>query len=1008
MLRSLSEPQQRGPHSEAYELCAKIGKPLELDTDGIWTLFPTGFPEVYTVRMQRGSDEVTAKFEYPCAVLNLGVHDRWTNHQFLHFENGVFRRSSQNSIFFEMDGPYKAMMLPCSEKEGQKLKKRYVVYDFDDRIVECKGFEIKRRGELEMLKNFQKEMFPVYLKGSTREEVYREAAKVCGRWLAFLQRKGGTADKKIVFSLISESKSLSKSVEASAPLKTMGTTTARRLTELLGDMTYVQESGIKCEFVVSAFPSNKSRSERAIPVRLFEAAVVEQAHFLQKWTGSRDGCLSRLLDWDYYTERLTTQILKLVVCPAILQRVSNPVEDVKPPEWLRKELHLKSIVKLDSFFTITKSREAHVPADRPVLPPLIIGAPVPSLASSREEPCLSLADAWNSSTEDVIRSLKAHWTQVRSEVTSAVASSCVRDLLRRDSVQVLPQVGAKSWLLADLEELEADRFVLGVMVSGRPEVFKIPLRSRTRLLVSAERPPKCSSVVEGNAENTKLSTGQVVGRVFEVELSEEELASESWRDGVGNVAVLEHLDPLLRCLLLSPRVSAARCTLGSPVDVGSLAGLDGQAAATYKLLLLFGKVEQVLIAVEVLVEKDLLITVTTFRLQTQSWDSEGFREQLVDAVAEQLPCVGFNSQVHVEIRDVPCHSVTRHAGSWLRQELLTSQRTVIAVTFGEAKILRPLEQLASRCAILIAERDATGRGEAFVLNNAANYTVRFLDRVDVASVAGLPVGFVLRYAGTRESLSRLAMDVLFARNLKKQNFVLWNQYDSAFPEDEPFMKKTPFCLLPAIHRRLSASFSFCSPVMTCTLENLQQLIELSGDNVYKNWTIDGVKLGRYDIRHSHLRPDTLLILHKLLRSLRSGADNSMFKADLFDGGFECWLLSPLSRLFHPDLLLDMRHWLEVYVRELVRNVNTKATCVKADTKGFIVTTPYVQSALGGDCIRSLVNDLSRHSLFRHLSFRVDVFTGLLVLDDTQWFATRKKWASWTVLTQRQRTHRPST
>ena len=989
MLRSLSEPQQRGPHSEAYELCAKIGKPLELDTDGIWTLFPTGFPEVYTVRMQRGSDEVTAKFEYPCAVLNLGVHDRWTNHQFLHFENGVFRRSSQNSIFFEMDGPYKAMMLPCSEKEGQKLKKRYVVYDFDDRIVECKGFEIKRRGELEMLKNFQKEMFPVYLKGSTREEVYTEAAKVCGRWLAFLQKKGGTADKKVVFSLISESKSLSKSVEASAPLKTMGTTTAKRLTELLGDMTYVQESGIKCEFVVSAFPSNKSRSERAIPVRLFEAADVEQAHFLQKWTGSKDGCLSRLLDWDYYTERLTTQILKLVVCPAILQRVSNPVEDVKPPEWLRKELHLKNIVKLDSFFTITKSRDAHVPADRPLMPPFTIGGPVRIVTPPSEKPCLPLADAWTSSADDVIRSLKAHWAQVSDEVASAVASNCVRDLFRRDPVRVLQQLGAKSWLLADLE-LDEDQFVLGVMVSGRPEVFKIPLRSRTRLLVSAEHPPKCSSVVEGNADNIKLCTGHVAGRVFEVELSEEELASESWRDGVGNVAIHELLDPLWRCLLLSPRVSAARCTLGYPVDVGCLAGLDGQAAATFRLLLLFGKAEEVLIAVDVLVEEDLLITVTTFRLKSQSWDSEGFREQMVDAVSVQLNDVGFNLQVQVEIRDVPCHSVGRQAVSWLRQELLTSKRTVIAVTFGEAQVLRPLERLASRCAILITEHDAIGRGEAFVLDNAANYAVRFLDRKDVASVAGLPVGFVLRYAGTRESLTQLAMDVLFARSLKKQNIPLWNQYVSALPEDEPLIKKTPFCLVPGIHRRLSAAFSFSSPAMTCALESLQQLIELSGDNVYKDWTINGVKLGRYDIRHSRVRPDILLILHQLLRSLRSGPDNSTFKADLFDGGFECWLLSPASRLFHPDLLLDVRRWLEVYVRELVRNVNTKSTCVKADTNGFFVTTPYVQSALGGDCIRSLVNDLSKHSLFRHLSFRVDVFTGLLVLDETQWFATRKK------------------
>jgi DNA polymerase epsilon subunit 1 len=31
-------------------MCDKIGKPLELDTDGIWTLLPKGFPEYFTIK----------------------------------------------------------------------------------------------------------------------------------------------------------------------------------------------------------------------------------------------------------------------------------------------------------------------------------------------------------------------------------------------------------------------------------------------------------------------------------------------------------------------------------------------------------------------------------------------------------------------------------------------------------------------------------------------------------------------------------------------------------------------------------------------------------------------------------------------------------------------------------------------------------------------------------------------------------------------------------------------
>lgn len=31
---------------------------------------------------------------------------------------------AENSIFFEVDGPYRAMILPAAKEEGKKLKKR--------------------------------------------------------------------------------------------------------------------------------------------------------------------------------------------------------------------------------------------------------------------------------------------------------------------------------------------------------------------------------------------------------------------------------------------------------------------------------------------------------------------------------------------------------------------------------------------------------------------------------------------------------------------------------------------------------------------------------------------------------------------------------------------------------------------------------------------------------------------------------------------------------------------
>ena len=51
------------------------------------------------------------------------------------------------------------MILPASTEEGKLLKKRYAVYEEDGSLAELKGFEIKRRGELKLIKVFQTQVF---------------------------------------------------------------------------------------------------------------------------------------------------------------------------------------------------------------------------------------------------------------------------------------------------------------------------------------------------------------------------------------------------------------------------------------------------------------------------------------------------------------------------------------------------------------------------------------------------------------------------------------------------------------------------------------------------------------------------------------------------------------------------------------------------------------------------------------------------------------------------------
>jgi hypothetical protein len=46
-------------------------------------------------------------------------------------------------------------VLPAAKDEGKHIKKRYAVFNLDGTLAELKGFELKRRGELAIIKNFQ-------------------------------------------------------------------------------------------------------------------------------------------------------------------------------------------------------------------------------------------------------------------------------------------------------------------------------------------------------------------------------------------------------------------------------------------------------------------------------------------------------------------------------------------------------------------------------------------------------------------------------------------------------------------------------------------------------------------------------------------------------------------------------------------------------------------------------------------------------------------------------------
>ncbi len=45
-----------------------------------------------------------------------------------------------------------------------------------------------------------------------------------------------------------------------------------------------------------------------------------------------------IVDWEYYRQRLSGAIQKIITIPAALQRVTNPVPRVAHPDWLHKRV----------------------------------------------------------------------------------------------------------------------------------------------------------------------------------------------------------------------------------------------------------------------------------------------------------------------------------------------------------------------------------------------------------------------------------------------------------------------------------------------------------------------------------------------------------------------------------------------------------------------------------------------------------------------------------------------
>ena len=354
----------------ARQFCERIGKPLELDTDGIWCCLPKGFPEVYKLVLKNGKK---INYSFPCTMLNSMIYEKYSNRQYNEIdENGNWRVRTEMSVFFEVDGPYKAMVLPAAKEEGKMLKKRYAVFGFDGRITELKGFELKRRGELKIIKIFQSEVFGQFLKGNDIKECYAACAEIAERWYSILEAEGrGISDEELI-DYIEESRMMSKSLDEYGAQKSTSITCAKRLAEILGS-ELLKDKGLCSKFIISKKPLEAPVAERAVPTVIFQSAPSIRVKLLRKWlndyTISEDVDMRDVIDWNYYKERLAGNILKIIIIPAAMQKVENPYPNIPYPDWVSRlmmrktneQRNLKSFFKqvsnVDRMISITEDLE---------------------------------------------------------------------------------------------------------------------------------------------------------------------------------------------------------------------------------------------------------------------------------------------------------------------------------------------------------------------------------------------------------------------------------------------------------------------------------------------------------------------------------------------------------------------------------------------------------------------------------------------------------------------------
>lgn len=173
------------------------------------------------------------------------------------------------------------------------------------------------------------------------QDCYESVASVANQWLDVLDERGENMDDLELLDLISEKKTISKTLDDYEGRKATSLTTAGRLADFLGS-EMVKDKGLNCKLIISKYPLGAPTTDRAIPVAIFSADIATRQYYLRKWLKAPAlDCedFREVVDWEYYKDRLGKSIQKIITIPAGMQRVANPVPRIEHPNWLQKRLN---------------------------------------------------------------------------------------------------------------------------------------------------------------------------------------------------------------------------------------------------------------------------------------------------------------------------------------------------------------------------------------------------------------------------------------------------------------------------------------------------------------------------------------------------------------------------------------------------------------------------------------------------------------------------------------------